>query len=1103
MRYHLIPVAAFLLAITACTDANLRGIPVQPGVRDDKLRMTGTFCTEDPATLLFPVRVLLVVDASDSMRVTDPADPVTGMPMREVAARAAVETLLADEDGGVSIAVIRYSSEAATLTFADENGNGVQDNDEGFFTRSRTQLLGDGVTNSGVLAAIRTVDRTSDFINALAVTYATLRDEMERADEASLPLSKYVIIWLSDFMPDVEGEEARENSEERILDAVDNIVDLGRLFRVGHLEMNFAYISTAREDADRKAEDLGRSMSVHGNGTFRSFPNNEELNFLFVDLSALRRVFTLQTMVAVNTSTVSRGIGFCGDGIDQHLVVCPDNLDSIERGTCCQPPDGVAPPNWDLGERRICCDRDMDGFESPWCGGGDCDDWDNQNFPGATRFLTDSDSDGVPDEEEYNVMSDPLVADTDDDGFGDLLEYRFRTSGLDPLDPFDADCLAGEVSGSLLVCNDNLDNDDDGSFTDLDGDGVIDPEERINVDANDPGCMSAFDPDESETNDLLSCTDDLDNDGDGWIDAEDPDCQSSRDEMSTCEDDLDNDGDDLTDAEDPDCADGGPEGWVPECNDGRDNDGDGLIDRDDDGCSSASDQTERGSAHPYCRDGLDNDLDGWTDAADPDCITQEQLRDNDGDGLGNCEERFFGTSRSGADTDADGLPDPVEIRFDISAVNDDLLDDYDRDHTSNGDEVRLGTDPRFNDAGGRARNSYRYQVKELGIVRHAAEIGGTTRTACNDGLDNDGDGLADSLDPDCATALQRTESPIDEPTCTDGVDNDGDGWIDLADDRCLENLPEISLGTNACNDGLDNNIDGFIDSADLDCLSGHQLTEEPILEETCLDGLDNDEDGWVDSLDPDCALGRRESGLSENACNNGRDDDIDEADESLRDTLADAADPDCLSGFQTSELPITEPTCLDGIDNDGDGWIDELDPACALGRPEYATSNECNDGLDNDGDGAVDVDDTDCMSAVGGREARMAERNCTDGRDNDGDGWTDEDDPECISPGSRSCYEFSVDNVTLQQTLTGGWNRILIYAGQVPFDDPDAYARFLVACVEARYVCSYDEDNLAAGVCDANFKEPPGGLYQVDPEQFVPLNEFDPRLHCQQVWEGI
>lgn len=130
------------------------------------------------------------------------------------------------------------------------------------------------------------------------------------------------------------------------------------------------------------------------------------------------------------------------------------------------------------------------------------------------------------------------------------------------------------------------------------------------------------------------------------------------------------------------------------------------------------------------------------------------------------------------------------------------------------------------------------------------------------------------------------------------------------------------------------------------------------------------------------------------------------------------------------------------------------------------------------------------------------EANCSDGVDNDGDGWVDEEDPECLTPGSRSCYDFSIDNVTLAQTLRDGWNRILIFAGQVPFDDPDAYARFMVACVEARYVCSEDPDKVATGECDANFKEPPGGHFTVAPELFVPLASFDPEIHCQRVSEA-
>jgi hypothetical protein len=54
--------------------------------------------------------------------------------------------------------------------------------------------------------------------------------------------------------------------------------------------------------------------------------------------------------------------------------------------------------------------------------------------------------------------------------------------------------------------------------------------------------------------------------------------------------------------------------------------------------------------------------------------------------------------------------------------------------------------------------------------------------------------------------------------CNDGVDNDCDGLIDCADSDCSANpacapicMPEV------CNDGLDNDCDGFVDCADSDC----------------------------------------------------------------------------------------------------------------------------------------------------------------------------------------------------------------------------------------------------------------------------------------------
>jgi hypothetical protein len=54
------------------------------------------------------------------------------------------------------------------------------------------------------------------------------------------------------------------------------------------------------------------------------------------------------------------------------------------------------------------------------------------------------------------------------------------------------------------------------------------------------------------------------------------------------------------------------------------------------------------------------------------------------------------------------------------------------------------------------------------------------RLACDNGLDDDGDGLADVDDPGCRDAASNTESPA----CNDGVDNDGDGSVDLDDPGC-------------------------------------------------------------------------------------------------------------------------------------------------------------------------------------------------------------------------------------------------------------------------------------------------------------------------------
>ena len=92
----------------------------------------------------------------------------------------------------------------------------------------------------------------------------------------------------------------------------------------------------------------------------------------------------------------------------------------------------------------------------------------------------------------------------------------------------------------------------------------------------------------------------------------------------------------------------------------------------------------------------------------------------------------------------------------------------------------------------------------LAVIAITAEARVTTEI-CNDGVDNDGDGLIDQADSDCVL-------PPTPEICGDGIDNDGDGFIDQADPDCvLPPTPEV------CDDGIDNDGDGLIDHADSDC----------------------------------------------------------------------------------------------------------------------------------------------------------------------------------------------------------------------------------------------------------------------------------------------
>jgi hypothetical protein len=92
--------------------------------------------------------------------------------------------------------------------------------------------------------------------------------------------------------------------------------------------------------------------------------------------------------------------------------------------------------------------------------------------------------------------------------------------------------------------------------------------------------------------------------------------------------------------------------------------------------------------------------------------------------------------------------------------------------------------------------------------------------------------------------------------------------------------------------------------------------------------------------------------------------------------------------------------CTDKVDNDGNGYADCADkacattPACAGATPEIGVG-ACTDGIDNDKDGLTDCDDPDC------RASKFYKTECCNGKDDNGNGIIDEDACHCAP--DRAC----------------------------------------------------------------------------------------------------
>ncbi|MBI4234124.1 MAG: hypothetical protein HY686_06770 [Chloroflexi bacterium] len=110
--------------------------------------------------------------------------------------------------------------------------------------------------------------------------------------------------------------------------------------------------------------------------------------------------------------------------------------------------------------------------------------------------------------------------------------------------------------------------------------------------------------------------------------------------------------------------------------------------------------------------------------------------------------------------------------------------------------------------------------------------------------------------------------------------------------------------------------------------------------------------------------------------------------------ITDALDICCWHDVYNSYPPF-----LNLLATDNEAFSAGFGQAAAIGGAQVVLQPEnCNNGVDDDGDGLIDQDDPDCQVPP-----PPPTENCTNGIDDDGDGLIDQDDPDCqVPPGDTT-----------------------------------------------------------------------------------------------------
>jgi hypothetical protein len=412
-----------LISISGCDEASLERVSAS-----EQMTLSGTFLTESPDEISFPVKVLFAVDCSLSMGDEIQGQLVGSDPhfLRIEAVRNFIDTYNTNEN--VSFEIMLWNNDVFRRTRNAEGNPG--------FTKDPAEL------NYVLDSAYN--DTMTDYLGTLDAIYGDVqRDILNIDNEENLIRSKYIVVFLSDGMSNVQGGR---QSDSEIWNRVEETYDMATEAGVGSFNFHTFLLlgmfppGSEGDQARQIAENTLQGMASRGQGQFRLFETAEAIDFINIVDMRLTVEYSIKYMLAYNYN--------CRAGIDilyvdsdgDGLIDDEESANSTDPVTLDSDGDGlsdyfeikVSSPGHELNPLApdSPCDLQPDGIwpDTDQDGLTDCEEY----VKGTNRFLPDTDRDGIPDGIEFVMGTNPLeiqmTTDSDFDGSQDWKEVQQHTN---------------------------------------------------------------------------------------------------------------------------------------------------------------------------------------------------------------------------------------------------------------------------------------------------------------------------------------------------------------------------------------------------------------------------------------------------------------------------------------------------------------------------------------------------------------------------------------------------------------------------------------------------------------------------------------------------